>query len=247
LFSFIDSTVQKSLGSLATYCSIFSFSGESKELDVETLVSKFTIDIIAEAAFGIDSKAFGLNSLFEERSKTLVPPFSGIRMFQFAVTIGVPRLSKYLGIETGFFDPKSDEYFSTLIRDSIKYREPNGVRGNDFLQLILEARDGQLKNEDHSELNEFEKDAILTNVEGKLKFDEDTIIAQLILFFIGGFDSTKTVILFTLYELALNPDVQEKLAREITNVPVDYDGNISYESVNKMEYMDQVICGKYLL
>jgi len=89
-------------------------------------------------------------------------------MFRFAVTIAAPKLSKYLGLEVKFCDSKSDECFSTLIRDSIKYREQNGVRGNDFLQLILEARDGQLKKEDHSELNEFEKDAMLTNVEGKV-------------------------------------------------------------------------------
>ncbi len=43
-------------------------------------------------------------------------------------------------------------------------------------------------------------------------------MAQGILFFIAGYDTTATSIAFLLYNLALNPDVQEELHDEIVNL-----------------------------
>ena len=214
-------------------------------MDVQKIAAKYTVDVIAEAAFGVDSKAFESNSLFEERSKTLVPPLSFLRIFRFILSMSAPTLAKYLGIQLKFMNPESDEYFSSLILNSMKHRQQNGLKGNDFIQLLMEARDGQLKKAEQNELKDFEKDAMLNNVQGQANFDNDSIIAQLILFFLGGFDTTKAVLTFALYEIALNEDVQQKLLEEIENIPVDSDGNISYESVTEMEYLDKVISGKW--
>ncbi|GLH05689.1 Putative cytochrome P450 6a14 [Gryllus bimaculatus] len=47
---------------------------------------------------------------------------------------------------------------------------------------------------------------------------------------------------FTLHELALNPDVQRKLRREINAVVEKHDGHFTYESVMNIEYLEKVIC-----
>ena len=49
---------------------------------------------------------------------------------------------------------------------------------------------------------------------------------------------------FCLYELALNPDIQERVLNEIDTVLKRYGGNITYESVFEMEYLDKVVSGK---
>jgi len=128
----------------------------------------------------------------------------------------------------------------------MRHREKTGTKGNDFLQLLMEVRDGQLKKDDKNELNDFEKDAALKNVDTeKVLFDDDAIIAQLLLFFLAGFDTTKSLISFALYELAINPDVQEKLLEEIKNAESGEDGKFSYDAIMNMEYLDKVINGEF--
>ena len=46
----------------------------------------------------------------------------------------------------------------------------------------------------------------------------DEIISQLMLFLPAGYDTTASAITLLLYNLALNPDIQEKLYEEIEDV-----------------------------
>ena len=49
----------------------------------------------------------------------------------------------------------------------------------------------------------------------------DEVVAQGLLFFIAGYETTATSIAFLLYNLAMNPGIQEKLHEEIINVAGD--------------------------
>jgi cytochrome P450 len=49
---------------------------------------------------------------------------------------------------------------------------------------------------------------------------------------------------FCLYELALNPGIQERLRAEIDTVLQKRGGNITYESIFEMKYLDEVVDGK---
>jgi len=72
----------------------------------------------------------------------------------------------------------------------------------------------------------------------------DVIAAQAFVFFLAGFETSSTTMMFCLYELALNPDIQERLRNEIDTVLDRHDGNITYESIVEMEYLDKVVNGK---
>ena len=70
------------------------------------------------------------------------------------------------------------------------------------------------------------------------------LAAQAFIFFAAGFDTSSTTMTFCLYELAINPDIQEALRYEIDTVLEKHDGNTSYEAIQEMKYLDKVVAGK---
>ena len=46
--------------------------------------------------------------------------------------------------------------------------------------------------------------------------------------------------IYALYELALNPDIQERLAEEMERI-ADSRNGLSYDEINQNEYLDMVI------
>lgn len=67
--------------------------------------------------------------------------------------------------------------------------------------------------------------------------------AQAFVFFIAGFETSATTINFCLFELAQHAGIQEKVRREIAEVLEETDGEVTYDSVEKLKYLDQVIDG----
>ena len=74
----------------------------------------------------------------------------------------------------------------------------------------------------------------------------DQITAQVLVFFIGGFETTSVTISFCLYELAKNLDIQKHLRTEIDRVLEEYGGEITYDGIKEMKYLDQVVSGETL-
>lgn len=63
------------------------------------------------------------------------------------------------------------------------------------------------------------------------------------IFFVGGFETSSTVMQFALYELALNQDIQANLRDEIKRVLAKNKGDLTYEAIFEMEYLGRVIEG----
>jgi hypothetical protein len=76
---------------------------------------------------------------------------------------------------------------------------------------------------------------------------DDDIVAQAFTFFLGGFDTIATALMFSTQLLAQHPDIQERLRDEVDAVFERGDGKISYEDINELKYMDMVISGKIIL
>ena len=143
-----------------------------------------------------------------------------------------------------FEDKNANAFFTQVIMSAIKHREESGEKRDDFLQLMLEARNGQLKIDDVADLSTFEKEARLKDTstkQDKVILTDDIILAQSILFILAGFDTTQSLLLFSIYELALCPGVQEKLANEVRKAKNKFGGKFTYESINECEYLDKVI------
>lgn len=67
--------------------------------------------------------------------------------------------------------------------------------------------------------------------------------AQAFVFFFAGFETGSATIAYALFELAINPDIQEKVHEEIDELLNSEDG-CSYDNcVNNMKYLDMVVYG----
>lgn len=69
------------------------------------------------------------------------------------------------------------------------------------------------------------------------------MVAQCLLFFLGGLSSVSGTACFMFHELSLNPDIQSRLFAEIESVKKDQnDSSLTYEMIPKLKYLDMVVC-----
>ena len=78
-----------------------------------------------------------------------------------------------------------------------------------------------------------------------IKLTDKEIAAQCTVFFLAGFETSSSTIMFTLYLLAKNLHVQEKTVEDIRNSLNRHGGKISYEMLADVPYLDMVINGQY--
>lgn len=69
----------------------------------------------------------------------------------------------------------------------------------------------------------------------------DDITAQAVLFFQAGFDTISATMCHIAHELAINPDIQQRLQAEIDDTYEENGGKMPYEVLIKMKYLDMVI------
>ena len=180
-------------------------------------LSRLTLELILSTAFGVDANIqVGENIVMLENARRFlqVPPI--VRRLA-----RLPVASAILGFLTRL--QGSLNYFRDLAQHVIKTRREQGATGRkDLLQLMINAHD--------------EKAA--ENI-GRLTDDE--IVAQSVLFLLAGSDTTGNTLSFTVYFLAMNPDVQEKLRKHIKEAMDSNAEESLYDVVKNIEYLDCVI------
>nr|XP_042902436.1 cytochrome P450 3A18-like isoform X3 [Parasteatoda tepidariorum] len=224
----------------------FSKSAElNAPIDVLKFYGAFTMDIIASSAFSTKIDANNdPDNVFIQRAKPIFNQDFGIHMLLFFM---FPKLMKKLG--SSVFPRDSMQFFKKITLEIVKQRKQTGQKRNDFLQLLMDSADEVSKEEDvektsdditHNYGDESENRSFFKNISTKtLSMDE--LVAQCGLFFIAGYHTTAVSLAFTTYHLALDQNTQDKVFSEIEEVLSATDGEISYESIQKMKYLDNVI------
>ncbi|GFU65374.1 cytochrome P450 9e2 [Trichonephila clavipes] len=121
---------------------------------------------------------------------------------------------------------------------------------NDFLQLLMDTAK-EVSDEEKWEDND--KGDIATNYEeqneaqqmfkttSNKKLSMDELIAQCVVFFLAGYETTASTLSFATYMLALNQDIQNKLRAEVDHTLAENNGELTYQAINNMKYLDNVI------
>lgn len=76
------------------------------------------------------------------------------------------------------------------------------------------------------------------------EWTDDEITAQVLLFFIAGFDTSATLLCFLAHELTLHQDVQRRLQEEVDELASTNGGKLNYTDLQSMKYMDMVVSGE---
>ncbi|XP_058802741.1 cytochrome P450 9e2-like [Phymastichus coffea] len=190
---------------------------DRKEVQTKELFTKYTNDVIATCAFGIS-----IDSLKNPENDFYVygrrgTNFEGWAMLKFLLARMAPWLMKLLNVR--FISEETAKFFKNIVADMVKTRDEKGISRPDMIQLMMNARNTEKKH---------------------LKLDIDEMTAQAFIFFLGGFDTTSTQMCLLAHELAINPEIQNKLQDEIDRVMEESNGNPSYDAVQGMEYLDAV-------
>lgn len=73
---------------------------------------------------------------------------------------------------------------------------------------------------------------------------DQVLASNAFVFFLAGFETTSSTMSFLLLELAANLDIQIAVREEIVHVLHKHNGEVTYESVKDLKYLDMVISGK---
>ncbi|CAL1296480.1 unnamed protein product [Larinioides sclopetarius] len=219
---------------------------EGKPVYVKRVYGAFTMDVIASSAFStkIDSHN-DPDNLFVQAAKEVFNQKLGLRLLFFLIA---PRLMKLLRIN--LFRSDATDFFRDITLQIIKERKRTGQVRNDFLQLLIDTANEMSKEErkcekDTEEIvsNYEEHNAghhIFKSVPSK-SLSADELVAQSVIFFTAGYDTTSSTLSFATYQLALNPEIQDELREEVDRVLQETNGELTYEAVQKMKYLDNVI------
>ncbi|XP_055375631.1 probable cytochrome P450 6a20 isoform X2 [Condylostylus longicornis] len=188
---------------------------EEKDLDIYEIASRYTIDVIGAVAFGIECDSLSNpNSDFYKYGIKGNEKREGRNPLKMMLKIQAPNLARYLGIK----DTPNDviEFFVQTVDNTINYRKKNNVRRNDFMDIMIEMKN-----------------------QSKLSFNE--IIANCYMFFSVGYDTSSITLAFCIYELVMNSEIQDKIRKEIRSVLDKHNGDLSWEALMEMPYLEQVL------
>ncbi|XP_060535577.1 uncharacterized protein LOC132707671 [Cylas formicarius] len=214
----------------STLNEVLSKHAEDKNsVDIKNVLERFTMDVIGYCAFGIDCNSLkketpefvkyakrAFNNSFWDNFKVMlsqVLPYKIARLIRLKIT-----------------NDQVEKFFLNIVKDTVEYRERNKVARKDFLHMLL-----QLKN--HGKVLDDEQ--VFEKTGTGMSLNE--IAAQCFVFFLAGFDTSSTTIMFALYELSRNQELQDKAREEILSVLNRHNNEITYEAVLEMHYLEQVV------
>lgn len=185
-----------------------------KDLEVTHTFGCFTMDVIAKVAFAVETNTHeDPKHPFVENARQIFC-FPKLRLL--ALLILPKPILNYFNIH--FMDGPSYNYMIQLAHHMMDERRKTGAHlqsYHDFLELMLET--------------------------GNESLTDEEIVANIILILFAGYHTSSTTLAFAAYELALNPDIQERAREEIRGALSGNNRKLDYETVNSLTYLDAVI------
>ncbi|KAH7639539.1 lithocholate 6-beta-hydroxylase-like [Dermatophagoides farinae] len=230
-------------------------------LNVRKFIMGLTMDVIAATGFSTainSNDSTNVQDSFVEMGMALFRQ----NIFQTILAITLPKfLLRLLRIRL-FFNEKPYNYFCNLVIRLIQQRKhDNDQKSADILQLILDAEvDDDVINDDNldnliitmnnesnqqSIINENkEKTKNLRSTLAKGKLTETEVIANSVLLLIAGFETTSSIIVHCLFEMAWNPTIQQRCYEELQAKldGLDYNSHEYFDIImHKLPYFESII------
>ncbi|GBN87420.1 Cytochrome P450 3A21, partial [Araneus ventricosus] len=249
-----------STGKIKRMMGIMKESSQTTVENIKALISKrepihakrmygaFTMDAIASSAFS--TKIDSHNDPDNEFVKMARKVFSSNINWRFIALLVFPQLQKWLRIS--FFPADVCNFFRDVTLQIIEERKRTGQTRNDFLQLLMDTAK-ELQEDGNPDEKEKDSEDIAAPYGGvstdhqvfrnvsKKNMSMNELVAQCVIFFIGGYEGVSSALAFAAYLLALHPDIQEKVHEELVEAVKQSNGELTYETLQSVKYLDNVI------
>ncbi|XP_077483786.1 cytochrome P450 3A24-like isoform X2 [Amblyomma americanum] len=217
-------------------------ASREENIDLKLFFWDYTMDVTARCVFAtrLDSHSDRENE-FVTRSKQILPKGVTLRIL---LIIIFPKFAKMIGLS--LLPPGVLQFFRDVLQRIINNKSEE--QEESFFRLLMNAHEERGGNTAESSTD---RDNRLFNLNSDIeredssgtteKLTEEEAMAQCILFFIGGQEKAGSAIAFTLYLLAVHPDVQEKLRKEVDECFTAHGDRPGFDEVNKLEYLHCVV------
>lgn len=210
-------------------------TAEGSLMHVNDTMARFTTDVIASCAFGIDSNSLKNPDVEFRRYLRDLFKMRGLKFIGAILAVFAPELMKIFRIQV--VDSNVANFVRNLVWNTVEYREKHGIVRKDFLDNLMELRREGSQVDDLSQGNT--PTARIT--EPKFRIDGDDFVAQCFAFLTAGFETSSTTMTYLLYEVALHPNIQQRLRNEITHMLDKHNNEVTYDGIQELTYLDMVI------
>ncbi|RLW01623.1 hypothetical protein DV515_00007834 [Chloebia gouldiae] len=201
---------------------------EGSSISVKDIFGSYSMDVVTSTSFGVNIDSMNNpKDPFVREMKKLVKFdfFNPVFILSFAFPFLIPVMAK---MNVNIFPSDAVDFFMRSLAKIKQDREKEAHKGRvDFLQLMIESQ--RSASQGSNEANHSYK--ALTDTE---------VLAQAFIFIFAGYEPTSNTLGFLAYELAMHPDVQEKVLQEIDTV-LPNKAPLTYEAITKLEYLDMTV------
>lgn len=192
----------------------------SSEVEMKDLCARFTTDVVGTVAFGLECNS--LNDPQNEFRTVGDKAFTSLHPILETLFARYQSLARYFHLKV--YSQMFNKFYTNIISQNIEYRTKNNIRRPDFLDILIELRNNKQN--------------------GKFGLSLEEIVGQSFVFFVGGFETSSSTMTYCLYELAKNPDIQNKARQVILKALKEHNNELSYECLQDMSYLNQIFMGK---
>ncbi|EDV35648.1 uncharacterized protein Dana_GF12365 [Drosophila ananassae] len=196
------------------------------DIEIKEICARYTTDVIGTCAFGLECYSLkDPQAEFRKKGRMILEtPRHSMLVQLFILTNG--KLAKQLRMKV--LPDELTEFFLSAVKSTVEYRLKNNIKRNDFMDQLIQLR---------AEDQEAAKKGKGIDLSHGLTIEQ--MAAQAFVFFVAGFETSSSTMGFCLYELALQPDIQDRVREEIQSVLNG--GEITYDALAQMTYLEQVI------
>ena len=192
---------------------------EQRETEMKGLLTKYTNDVIASCVYNVSIDSIKEpNNVFYVYGRICTTLATFKKSMIMLVHRNAPWLAELLQLK--IVDSHIAKFFYDQVAETVKIRQRTGDRRSDILQLFI---DNNKKREPGKEMT------------------VQDMANHAFSFFFGGFDTVSSQTCIIAHLLAENPDVQERLQQEIDETLKNNNGELTYDAIHEMKYLDAVI------
>ncbi|KFM60151.1 Cytochrome P450 3A21, partial [Stegodyphus mimosarum] len=226
---------------------------EGKPFNIYKLYQNLTLDVIARTSLGVHTNAQkDENEPYLRHSKAA---FSLEMGYFLLFAFSFPEISGFfsflrrllLRVRNKGQDPRRQLLQNTT--EVILSRKADAKKERkDLLQLMINAQASKENIRDSlltaGENDEQVQNDDLTQKDQKnmRKMTDEEIAHNAVIFLLAGYESTSAAVAFITHLLVHHPEVQDKVREEINQYLNSDKDTLSYEIVQKLQYLDAVIC-----